>query len=227
MVATLDRDAPSREQDATRVESRARRLRRAFRKQVLQVHPDLIHRDEERRIAAETLLKKLIQSYELERRRCSDVEPALDRRQTAPSVTPAGAAPATDPSSLPGRPLALGQVLCHLGFISTTNLFAGLQRQRQSVQTVGALAVSSGLMAPTQVRTVLMLKKPGERFGACAKRLRKLSEEQVVQLLALQRRARRRLGTVLVESGMISRSHLQVALHIQRRHNQQVGWHHG
>jgi len=81
-----------------------------------------------------------------------------------------------------------------------------LEIQRQSRETIGNLAVQSGLLSRQQnIQLLLELKKIGGHYGDLAMERGLLTEEQIQKLLNLQKMHVKHLAKVFVEMGVLSK----------------------
>jgi hypothetical protein len=125
-------------------------------------------------------------------------------------------------SGLPLRPLRFGEYLYYSGRISWMQLIRALVWQAGQAPRFGQLAAQFGYLTPETILRALSHRRPNEKIGEAALRMRLLSAlEQQVVLLA-QAHGRRRLGDYFLESGTLGASDLEHHGHAFRQHNARV-----
>jgi hypothetical protein len=178
-------------------------IRRAFRRRVIETHPDIAGPSGAGRF------RKVTEAYDTLVRHVGSVE--------APH--------APDPAkpSIPPRRLAFAQFLFHLGWVSWDAVMEALRWQDEHRTPLGRLAQETKLLTAREVDRILMCKRAGERFGACAARVGLLSHETVARLVERQRRLQPLVGQFFVRRGLLSDERVRRALRMQREHNERMG----
>jgi hypothetical protein len=206
-------------------------LREAYRRRVLDTHPDraaVLGRDPE---ALSREFEAVCDAY---RRLCPTEAPfAVDapapcapRRRTAPSA-PQGRQPVdhVHRGSLPRRPLLFAEYLYYAGRVSWRNLVEAVAWQRRQRPAVGRIAVQWGHLRDDEVRRVLAAGRAarvggaGEPFGETARRLGLLTSVQLLAILGRQRRLQRRIGEFFLEAGLVEASEIGALQAECSRHN--------
>ena len=122
-------------------------------------------------------------------------------------------------SGLPLRPLRFGEYLYYAGRISWMQLIRALVWQAGQRPRFGQLAAQFGYLTPDSIVRTLSHRRPNEKIGEAALRLRLLSAlEQQVVLLA-QAHGRRRLGDYFLETAALRAPELESLGRAFRQHN--------
>lgn len=110
---------------------------------------------------------------------------------------------------LPERPLEFGHYLYSRGAISYRQLIDALVWQRRQRPTIGELAQRFGWLTEEQTQSVGRDRGPYARFGERAVRLGLLAPGQVRSLLMHQRTLHRRIGRYFIEHGILSEAEIE------------------
>jgi hypothetical protein len=122
-------------------------------------------------------------------------------------------------SGLPLRPLRFGEYLYYSGRISWMQLIRALVWQAGQRPRFGQLAAQFGYLTPEAIVRALSHRRPHEKIGEAALRLRLLSAlEQQVVLLA-QTHGRRRIGDYFLETASLRAPELENLGRAFRQHN--------
>jgi hypothetical protein len=125
-------------------------------------------------------------------------------------------------SGLPLRPLRFGEYLYYSGRISWMQLIRALVWQAGQRPRFGQLAAQFGYLTPETILRALSHRRPNEKIGEAALRMRLLSAlEQQVVLLA-QAHGRRRIGDYFLESATLRAPDLEHLGRAFRQHNARV-----
>ena len=123
---------------------------------------------------------------------------------------------------LPKTPLLFGQYLYYSGHIKWDALISAVVWQRMQRPLVGKLAVDWRLISEDQVREILLRRQTGERFGDCAVRLRKMTDQNIRLLLWRQKHLQKPIGTYFIEKGLLSPQKIDLLAHEAKQHNAQA-----
>jgi hypothetical protein len=192
-------------------ESWQRRLRDAWRRRVLESHPDraaVLGRDA---ADLEEEFRSLAEAYRIL------AQASRPGREDAPAAArparrepPRPARPPVDHlhrGSVPRRPLLLAEFFYYAGRISWRNLVEAVAWQRGQRPSIGRIAVEWGHLSEDGVREVLAARRraddPGAPFGEHALRLGLITSGQLLALLGRQRRLQKRIGEFFVERGIL------------------------
>ena len=176
-------------------------IRRSFRRRVLETHPDIAGPSSAGRF------RQVTEAYDTLVQHAASVE-----SPPAPAPSP----------SMPQRRLAFAQFLFHLGWVSWDAVVEALRWQDEHRIPLGRLAQETKSLTAREVDRILMAKRAGERFGACAARLGLLSHEAVARLVERQRRLQPLVGQFFVQRGLLSDERMRRALRMHREHNDRV-----
>jgi len=120
----------------------------------------------------------------------------------------------------------LGELLVEAGRIRREDLDEALAEQARTGRRLGEILVRRGLIGPAELQAVLAFQKyqGGElpaaerlRLGEVLVRLRYISREQLERVLDRQRLTGKRLGELLVESGLATPEAVAHGLRTQKR----------
>lgn len=125
-------------------------------------------------------------------------------------------------SGLPARALRFGEYLYYSGRISWMQLIRALVWQAGQHPRFGRLAAQFGYLSPEAITEALLQRRPSEKIGEAAMRLRFMSGLQHQVVLMAQAQSRRRIGDYFVESQTLRASDLEELGQGFRQHNARV-----
>lgn len=207
-------------------------VKSAFRRRVLETHPDRIAGPDHRKREQSLLFQDVIKANELltsfltarvsNRVRWSMATPS--HRPVSP-VRPQEPKPAT-PSYFRGRVpehrLPFGRYLYYRGVITQQQLIGALMWQSNQRPRIGQIARDWGWIDDPDIRSILAYRGDLTRFGEKALHLNILSREQVQTLLWYQRSNQQKIGNYFVEQGILTAAELEEHLREFSRHNRRV-----
>jgi hypothetical protein len=218
-------------------------VRRRFRKCAMEIHPDraatlgrspaaLAESFKHVQAAYRTLTEHLKSGRRIDPPG-PNVEPPPRSEWPSPRPAPATAQPQARPrpetaarppdhfwhSGLPLRPLRFGEYLYYAGRISWMQLIRALVWQAGQRPRFGQMAAQFGYLTPDSILQVLSHRRPTEKIGEAALRMRLLSalEHQVV--LLAQSHGRRRIGDYFIENATLRASEMEDLGRAFRQHN--------
>jgi hypothetical protein len=224
-------------------------VRRRFRQRAMEVHPDraaVLGRSPAALARAfgqvESAYRVLLQHLQSGQR--NRQPPAHERAATPrdarhwppaspprPSTRPAWqACPRSEPpppdhfwhGQLPPRTLRFGEYLYYSGRIPWMQLIHALVWQTRQHPRFGQVAASLGYLTDESIAQSLSRRRPSEKIGEAALRLRLLSDLQQQVVLRAQTRGRRRIGDYFLETGLLAATDLTQLEHGFRAHNARV-----
>jgi hypothetical protein len=109
--------------------------------------------------------------------------------------------------------LRFGQFLINKDLITEEDLNEALWLQRKATPPIGKLSVRGKKLSIKQVNRILSAQiDTAKKFGAVAIELGYLVQEDVDELLLIQKTSRPKLGEILIQMGKIDRSRLGIEL---------------
>jgi len=120
---------------------------------------------------------------------------------------------------IPGRKLLLCQFLYYSGCISWNTYIDALVWQRRRRPPVGRIARDLGLLSEKEIQAVLKQRAAQEKFGESAIRMGYLTPYKLMVLLGKQRRFQRQIGDFFVLSGILTRPQVELMAQKQLTHN--------
>jgi hypothetical protein len=123
---------------------------------------------------------------------------------------------------IPGRKLLLCQFLYYSGCISWNRYIDALVWQRRRRPPVGRIARDLGLLSEKEIQAVLKQRAAQEKFGESAIRMGFLTPYKLMVLLGKQRRLQRQIGDYFVQSGILTRRQVEVMAQKQSVHNNNI-----
>ena len=120
---------------------------------------------------------------------------------------------------LPAIPLRFGRFLYYRGLISWNMLVDSITWQQTNRPTIGKLCLQEHYLSPDDIAHILYYTRYGDPFGTIAKRLGKLSEEQIQELIEKQHGYRNRLGDYFTVKNIFSPEQIQQFLKELHEHN--------
>lgn len=195
----------------------------AFRKRVMEVHPDRaivselsVHRCQEDfhslQRATETLLQ-YIKSREIAFSRGLATAPSLNSQDT-PSYL--------DYSRLPSVKLRFGRFLYRMELIEWRQLMMALAWQKSGRPRIGELGVRLGYLDRNSVLTILKYSVNIGPFGTTALHMGLLTKKEVLDLLSRQKQQERKIGQFFVEQGIVTDDELKELLVQLDKHNRRI-----
>lgn len=129
--------------------------------------------------------------------------------------------------ALPDRPLRIGEFLFYRGIVSWNRFIKSLVWQQHRRPQVGKIALDWKLISEEDLRVILQLRRPLEKFGECAVRTGRLDPFWVRVVMHRQGELQPPLGSYFVEQGLLPVDVLMMLLEEQAMHNRnhtQVRW---
>ncbi len=201
-----------------------RGLKRAFRKRVLETHPD-------RAVASGG-------DQAIMMRQLMEVKSAFETlqtflyngAQTARPVAPSGngrrrSSPPNDRfyrGTIPQRELRLGEFMYFSGRISWNVLIEAITWQRRRRQRFGQIALGWRILTTDEVATILRTKTFGELFGEFALRNGYISPFERMAVVGKQRHDQPPLGHRFVTTGRFSDREIEEIVRSLDVHNQKI-----
>jgi len=204
-------------------------LKNAFRKRAMELHPD----------RAKILGKS---SDELSER-FKDVQTAYEqlRKMLGPSLEDVGHFRKTwRPSrrtndgwtSTPGKhywqadiprsTLLLGQFLYYAGLVTFNEMVSAITWQRQQRPNFGKIAKMWNYLSGSQVEMIISSRKPGEKFGEAALRMKYLSLFQRNAVIGFQKWLQRPIGEYFQDIGILKEAEIVYLIGLLKKHNRNV-----
>lgn len=123
---------------------------------------------------------------------------------------------------IPGRKLLICQFLYYSGYISWNSYIDALVWQRRRRPPVGQIARDLGLLSENEIQAILKQRAIREKFGEGAIRLGYLTPYKLMVLLGKQRRFQRQIGDYFVKTGILSRKQIEQMAQKQLLHNKNI-----
>jgi len=123
---------------------------------------------------------------------------------------------------MPGRSLLIGQFLYYTGVISWQTLIDAIVWQRKQRPMIGQIALRWKKLSEQQIRTILMERRLGEKFGESAARAGYLTRFEVMALLGRQRRLQCPIGEYFLRRNLLRDQELEHMVKRQRIHNRRI-----
>ena len=120
---------------------------------------------------------------------------------------------------LPGRKLRICQFLYYSGIISWNTYIKALVWQKRLRPPLGRIAADQGMLSEADIRVILSRRAINEKFGESAIRLGLLSPYKLMVLLGQQRRFHKPIGEYFIQTGVLSRSQLEMMVRKQTSYN--------
>ncbi len=105
---------------------------------------------------------------------------------------------------LPRKQLLLGRFLYYSGVISMTSLIEAIVWQKSKRPMVGKIAVRWDWLDQNDIRSIISMRRSGEKFCECALRCGYISSYQRTILLARQRMLQPLIGSFFVDRSIIT-----------------------
>jgi hypothetical protein len=122
-------------------------------------------------------------------------------------------------STLPKRPLRLGEYLFCRRLISWETLIKAIAWQYRHRPRLGEIALDLNYLTHQDIREILKGKSPNEPFGQVAVRLGLITDYRCLVLLGRQRRYGLPLGKFFLDLGIVTEVELENSVQENRRHN--------
>lgn len=205
-------------------------VKSAFRRRVLETHPDRVASEEHRKEQQSALFQNVIKANELLNsfltarvsNRVSWVPPARPTTPVSRSQANRPPTPSYFRGKVPEHRLPFGRYLYYRGVITQQELIAALMWQSNQRPKIGQIARDWGWIDDPDIRSILAYRGDLTRFGEKALHLSILSREQVQTLLWYQRSNQQKIGCYFVEQGILSAVELDRHLQEFGQHNRRV-----
>lgn len=209
-------------------------LRKAWRRKALQTHPDRTSGATATRDPAGAFIEArraygLLLEFLAHRRpvhahgavRPPHQRPAAHRQPNRPAANRRGG-PCPADVALPRRRLLFGEFLYHARAIPYPALIEALVWQRRQRDRFCEIGRRWGLLSDAEVGALLSARRPQERVGKAAQRLRLLTAFQVRTVLAFQRSRQELIGSFFVRRGLLTPERLEGLVCRLEQHNRAV-----
>ena len=205
-------------------------LRAAYRKKVLETHPDrsLTTGEDAARMKADfikaTTAYRILSAVVMKRGIRSPQEGTESDIIIQPDII--GKEPARETPEkffagrIPGRKLLFCQFLYYSGCISWKTYIDALVWQRRRRPPVGRIARDLGLLSDLEIQAILKQRDKQEKFGESAIRMGYLTPYKLMVLLGKQRRFQRQIGDYFVQNGFLTRMQVELNARKQSTHNE-------
>ena len=120
---------------------------------------------------------------------------------------------------LPKKRLLFGRFLYYSGIISMKSLIAAIVWQRNERPMVGSIAMGWDWLDRNDVRSIIALRRAGEKFCACALRCGYISGYQRDILLARQKMLQPKIGRFFVDNGIVAADEMKRIVEQFHAHN--------
>ncbi|MGA2330232.1 MAG: J domain-containing protein [Syntrophales bacterium] len=120
---------------------------------------------------------------------------------------------------LPRKQLLLGRFLYYSGIISMKNLIEAIVWQRSKRPMVGNIAVRWDWLDQNDIRSIVSMRRRGEKFCECALRCGYISSYQRTILLARQRMLQPLIGSFFVDRRIITPQEMERIVEQFHTHN--------
>ncbi|MFO7985846.1 MAG: J domain-containing protein [Desulfatiglandaceae bacterium] len=207
-------------------------LKAAYRKKVLETHPDRAstigedrHKMTERFLEATLAYNNLLPIIKSNGAVLLHNPAGMKKRpQRRYERKPDHAAPADHfyTGVLPKKNLMIGQFLYYSGMISWKTLIEAIVWQRGQRPLIGQLAVKWRKLSVREIQIILMHRRLGEKFGECAIRSGYLTRFEVLALLGGQSRRQQPLGEYFLRHNILGPGDLAHMLRQQQMHNRRI-----
>jgi hypothetical protein len=205
-------------------------LRAAYRKKVLETHPDraVTTGEDAARMNADfikaTMAYRMLSTVVMKDGGIRPLNNAAEddiivRRDVPEKETDRGETERFFSGPIPGRKLLICQFLYYSGCISWKTYINALVWQRRRRPPVGQIARDLGLLSEEEIQAVLKQRAMQEKFGESAIRMGYLTPYKLMVLLGKQRRIQRQIGDYFVQSGILTRQKMELMAQKQLSHN--------
>ncbi|HVO67340.1 MAG TPA: DnaJ domain-containing protein [Syntrophales bacterium] len=121
--------------------------------------------------------------------------------------------------NLPKTKLFLGRYLYYSRIISMRSLIEAIVWQKRQRPTVGNIAVQWDWLTQDDIRSILSMRNPGEKFCECALRCGYLSSYQQSILLVRQQMLQPRIGNYFINQNIVTQQEMEYIADQLRVHN--------
>jgi len=121
--------------------------------------------------------------------------------------------------NLPKTKLFLGRYLYYSRIISMRSLIEAIVWQKRQRPMVGSIAVQWDWLTQDNIRSILTLRNPGEKFCECALRYGYLSPYQQSILLVRQQMLQPRIGSYFIDQNIVTPQKMEYIVNQLRLHN--------
>jgi hypothetical protein len=123
------------------------------------------------------------------------------------------------PGGLPGKQLLLGRFLYYSGIISMPILIEAIVWQKSKRPMVGNIAARWDWLDQNDIRSIISMRRRGEKFCECALRCGYISSYQLTILLARQRMLQPLIGSFFVDRKIIAPREMERIVEQFHTHN--------
>jgi hypothetical protein len=211
-------------------------VRVAYRRRVLDTHPDRVTDLEQKRLHTERFIEThrayaLLREFVLHRDRTPPRPhpPASRSARSAAGAArpPGGGRPRPEPRPRPAGPvrcvprrrLRFGEFLYYNRAISFATLIEALLWQRRQRARFGEISRRWGYLSEAQMAALLASRRPLEPVGEAARRMRLLTDFQVRTVICFQGMCQRKIGAFFVEHGHLPPARVDELLRLFEDHN--------
>lgn len=199
-------------------------LKKVYRKKALETHPD--RRGNSTSEASGELFIKVKTAYEI-------LKPVADGKTRIPeykkrntdkpkkNYTEKTEKPfdAYYSGTLPFHPLLFGQYLYYSGTITWKTLMDAIIWQRSRKKTYGQIALQWKMLSENDISNIMRRKKPGEKFGAYAKKSGYLTIFQHLAIMGKQRKQAGLFGDYFIQKGILTKRQVDNLVQKTINHN--------
>jgi len=121
--------------------------------------------------------------------------------------------------NLPKTKLLLGRFLYYNRIISMRSLIEAIVWQKRQRPTVGSIAVQWDWLTQDDIRSMLNMRNPGEKFCECALRCGHISSYQQSLLLVRQQMLQPRIGNYFIDQNIVTPQEMEYIVDQLRLHN--------
>ena len=207
-------------------------LRAAYRKKVLETHPDRALTTGEDAARMNTEFIKATTAYKTLSAVVMNGGVQIVKEAAADGTAVRPNTPTEKPDletrekffagRMPRRKLLLCQFLYYSGCITWKTYIDALVWQRRLRPPVGRIARDLGLLSEKEIQAILKQRAVQEKFGESAIRMGYLTPYKLMVLLGKQRRIQRQIGDYFVTSGILTRPQVELMARKQSTHNSAI-----
>jgi hypothetical protein len=121
--------------------------------------------------------------------------------------------------NLPKTRLFLGRYLYYSRIISMRSLIEAIVWQKSQRPMVGSIAIQWDWLTQDDIRSILTIRNPGEKFCECALRCRYISSYQQSLLLVRQKLLQPRIGNYFINQDIVTPREMEYIVDQLRLHN--------
>jgi hypothetical protein len=204
-------------------------VKTAYRKLVMETHPDRAYHLGVNEAILEERFKEVRRAYEQvfsyiqePDRYILTIPPGSLYRSDRPATkTPPPQRQHFYTGKMPSRKIFLGQFLYYSGVISMRQMWDAVVWQKIQRPRLGDIACQLRWLSPFDIQRILRQRKRGELFGEFTQRTGLLSFYQVLVLLGRQRILQPRIGNYFIERGILLPKKLDTLEAALKDHNRQ------